>query len=79
MPVLQLMAKSMGIPKHVPRLAPIAQKIDVERAPEVPTPEQMRDRAAVQKQALVDWQSRQQRKSRSMTSISASRETHTYV
>ena len=63
MPVLQLTAKSKGIPNNVPRLAPMAQRVEVKRVPEAPTPEQMRDRAAVQKQALVDWQTRQQRKS----------------
>lgn len=58
MPRLHLVAKSMDIPKHALRAAPVAREIQVKRVPEVFTPEQMRDRAAVQKQALVDWESR---------------------
>jgi hypothetical protein len=63
MPMLHLVAKSRDIPKRELQPAPVAQKIEIKRVPEKPTPEQMRDRAAVQKQALVDWKSRQQRKS----------------
>ena len=62
MPMLHLVAKSMDIPKSELQPAPMAQELQVKRVPEAATPEQMRDRAAVQKQALVDWQSRQQRK-----------------
>ena len=62
MAMLQLVAKSMDIPKSEPQPAPMARKIEVKRVPETPTPEQMRDQAAVQKQALVDWESRRQRK-----------------
>jgi hypothetical protein len=61
-PLLHLVAKSMDIPKSEPDPAPMARKIEVKRVPELPTPEQMRDQAAVQKQALVDWESRRQRK-----------------
>jgi len=62
MPMLHLVAKSMDIPKSELQPAPMARKIEVKRVQEAPTPEQMRDRAALQKQALVDWESRRQRK-----------------
>jgi hypothetical protein len=63
MPMLQLVTKSMDIPKPKLQAAPVARKIELKRVTEAPSPEQMRDLAAVQKQALVDWQTRQQRKS----------------
>jgi hypothetical protein len=62
MPMLQLVTKSMDLPKPVLQAAPMARKIEVKRVTNAPSPEQMRDRAAVQKQALVNWKSRQQRK-----------------
>jgi hypothetical protein len=62
MPMLHLVAKPMDIPKRELQPAPMAQKIKIKRVPEKPTPEQQRDSAAVQKQALADWESRRQRK-----------------
>jgi hypothetical protein len=62
MPMLHLVAKSMGLPKRELRPPPRARKIEIKRLSQEPTPEQKRDLAAVQKQALADWQSRRQRK-----------------
>ena len=55
MPAFQLMAKPMDIPKSEPRPVPITQQVTLKKVPVRPTPEQMHDRAAVQKQALEDW------------------------
>ena len=58
MPTVRLMARPMDILKSEPRPVPMAQRVEVKRVPELLTPEQMHDRAAVQKQALEDWRVR---------------------
>ena len=54
-PILRLVAKPMDALNSEPRPVPITQQVTLKRVPVRPTPEQMHDRAAVQKQALEDW------------------------
>jgi hypothetical protein len=61
MPRLQLVAKPMDIRERESRPTPRAQKVEIKRVQEAPTAEQMRDRAAVQKQGLEEWTGRRQR------------------
>ncbi len=45
----------MDTPKSETRPVPITQQVTVKKVPVLPTPEQMHDSAAVQRQALEDW------------------------